>query len=79
MPCPRVYSELVIPPTLHGKPSKVLTFQIILITGKTIRADLMSIVPVVNDGAPLPPIQWAFMSLSFGWIAHADIHTEALR
>lgn len=79
MPCPRAYSELVIPPMLPGKPSKVQASKIILITAKTIRADLMSVVQLVQDGVAPPPVEWAFMSLSFGWIAHADIHTEPLR
>ena len=58
---------------------KGIRIQTILIIAKTIRADLMSVVQVVDNGVPPPPTEWAFMSLSFGWIAHADIHTEPLR
>jgi len=46
---------------------------------KTILADLMSVAQVADDEAPTGPPIWAFMSISYGWIAHADIHTERLR
>ena len=59
--------------------------------GKKLVADLMSVVPIAHDDgdddddsdddddAPTPMPIWAFMSISYGWIAHADIHTESLR
>jgi hypothetical protein len=46
-----------------------------LTLGKIMVADLMSVEPL--DGKR-PPI-WTFVSVAFGWIAHADIDTEKWR
>lgn len=64
---------------LLGKPSKVFTFCSTANVAKTVVADLMSVAQVADDEAPTRDPIWAFMSISYGWIAHADIHTEPLR
>ena len=48
---------------------------IYLTAGNTLRADLMSLNNIDGSGNPL----WLFLSVNFGWIAQADIHTEKLR
>jgi hypothetical protein len=60
---------------LPGKLSNVLPYSIILNQVKRIVVDLMSVEPVDKSSGPV----WLFVSVAFGWIAHADIHTENWR
>ena len=60
---------------LPGKLSNVFPFNTILIPVKQIVVDLMSVEPVDKTAEPV----WLFVSVAFGWIAHADIHTENWR
>lgn len=71
--------EIAILHMLPGKLLKVIPSLSLLMLAKPVVADLMSITPIVDETQPPPPTIWAFMSISFGWIAHADIHTESLR
>jgi hypothetical protein len=58
-------SKLLEVSHFHGK----------LILGKVMPVDLMSVSPVDLKEETV----WTFLSIAYGWIAHADIHTEALR
>ena len=60
---------------LLGSLSNVFLFRTILIPVKRIVVDLMSVEPVDKTTNPV----WLFVSVAFGWIAHADIHTENWR
>ena len=46
-----------------------------LILVKPLVVDLMSVAPVDKSQQPT----WLFVSVAFGWIAYADIHTESWR
>jgi hypothetical protein len=46
-----------------------------LTLGKKMIADLMSVEPLDKKRPPI----WTFVSVAFGWIAHADIDTENWR
>lgn len=39
------------------------------------KIDLMSLTPIAKDA----PVIWLFLSVAMGWIAKADIGTEAIR
>jgi hypothetical protein len=58
-----------------SKQSEVFLAHLSLNPGKPIPIDLMSVAPVDNTRNTV----WAFLSVAYGWIAHADIHTEHLR
>lgn len=68
--------ETVIQPTPLGKLSDVRSFYTRrLMVVRKMPADLMSVTPVDGMSEPL----WSFLSVAYGWIAHADIDTEKLR
>ena len=75
MLCPSACLAIAIPHMPHGKLSNVLAYSTILIQVKRVVVDLMSVEPVDKTAEPV----WLFVSVAFGWIAHADIHTENWR
>jgi len=77
MPCQPACLAIAILPTLGGKPSIVFACTLCQVNCLDchMMVDLMSLTPIPNDGPPI----WFFLSIAFGWIAHADIGTERWR